>query len=170
MKKIIFSLALSLTAMLMMSSCASKKVVYGGNVPYKLAYGYYPKTDSCMNVKKITTEAEFNKYFSKIIFEDSTPIDFNKEFVAAIVYPQIKKEVYVDVTSVNDNESGTLQVGTNLIFKDKKAFTHQPMQLIVLDKKYETQKIEAFSLFSTMFSSSAPQTRYIEEKNKLIIK
>ena len=148
MKKIIFVF----TTLLAVVACTTKPTeatVENNNaaeeVAFEVAKNYFFKNDQTIPASpKITTEEEFNKLFdmATTMGEDGKPteIDFAKQFVLAIVLPVT--DIATEITPVKLEAKGdslfyTYDVKTG----EKQSFTIQSVSIIILDRKFENNKV-----------------------------
>ena len=123
---------------------------------FEVAKNYFIKNDQAIPASsKITTEEEFNKLFGmattmgeRLLVGDGTSgmdgkpteIDFSKQFVLAIVLPVT--DIATEITPVKLEAKGdslffTYDVKTG----EKQSFTIQPFSIIILDRKFENNKV-----------------------------
>ena len=149
MKKILFAFVLLLACAACNSNKPAGAKVENGSVAeevaFEVAQNYFFKNGQEIPASpKFTTEEEFNKLFgmATTMGENGkpTPIDFNKQFVLAIVLPvtDMATEILpVKVEAVGD----TLRYAYDVKVGEKQSFTIQPLSLIVLDKQYENNQV-----------------------------
>ena len=175
-KSICLSIFFLSAIVVVMNSCGTKKSIPGAeDVPHKIAYGYFPKTDSCMDCKPIKSEQEFNKYFAKTFTQNEstkpTPIDFSKEFVVAVVYPATNEKFNIGPRLMTiQPEKDTINVIYSFgEYSTKNTSIHKPTILDILDRKYIDYAF--YSIMLGRASSGSPSiTPYLEERSRLLIK
>ena len=148
MRKIIFAFA-TLLAVVACTTKPAETTVENNNaaeeVAFEVAKNYFFKNDQTIPASpKITTEEEFNKLFgmATTMGEDGKPteIDFTKQFVLAIVLPVT--DIATEITPVKLEAKGdslfyTYDVKTG----EKQSFTIQSVSIIILDRKFENNKV-----------------------------
>lgn len=176
MKKSILFFALFLSSMtIVLYSCGSKKYVADPDyIPYKVAYGYIAKTDSCMNCKSIKSEKEFKKYFAEIFTQDEsakpTQIDFSKEFVIATVFPATNEKFDIGPSIIKflPNKDSLLVSYSHMDYSTKRTSIHRPTLLYILDRKYIDYGYK-FGMVGRSYTGSPSLTPYLIERNRLLI-
>ncbi len=123
-------------------SCkSSSSATSGEKVPYKVANRYFVKNDVEGAVPaKITTQQDFDKYFgaAAVMGKDGLPtnIDFSKEFVVAIVLPEMNKDTEIVPSSIRSNK-GSVTVYYRLKEGQTLSYSIRPLQLLIVSKKNE---------------------------------
>ena len=147
MKKIIFAFAMLLT----MVACSEKQTanvennVESREVSFEVAKNYFFKKDCILPAEpKITTEENFTKFFgmATTMGKDGkpTPIDFNKQFVLAIVLPITDFETEINPVKVEE-KGDSLLYSYEVKTGEKQSYSIQPVSIIILDKKYENKEV-----------------------------
>ena len=143
MKKII----IAFVSLLMVVGCTTNKPAEANieNVPFEVAKNYFFKNDQTIPASlKITTAAAFDQLFGMAAFMGKvgqpTAIDFDKQFVLAIVLPvtDVTTEIIplkVEVTGSRLFYSYEVKTG------EQQSFFIQPVSIIILDKQYENYEI-----------------------------
>ncbi|WP_257668837.1 hypothetical protein [Parapedobacter tibetensis] len=138
MKKIIMSvLAIGL---LTITACNHTQKA----VPHTVASGYFVKNtyqDGQLKNPKITTRETFEAYFGMAATMDGngmpTPIDFDAQYVIAVIGPESDRIPELEVVSLTQ-ESDSITLEYRLNEKQEPAsFTSKPVLLLVVDKTHE---------------------------------
>ena len=148
MKKILFVFA----AMIILAACGNKKAVAlaesdekCNEVAFEVAKNYFFKNDQEVpSSPKITTADEFGKLFGMATRMGKegkpTEIDFNNQFVLAIVLPVTN--FATEITPDKLKEKGdTLFYFYNAKVDGAHSYSTRPISLIILDKKYADKQI-----------------------------
>ena len=148
MRKILFaiSMLLAIVACTNDSTGSVKPREEAVEIPFEVAKNYFFRNDQQIpNSPKITTEEDFNKFFgmATVMGEDGKPttIDFTKQFVLAVVYPETDTDLEINPINVKTR-------GNSLIYTyeakagEKQSFTIQPFSIIILDKQYENYEVK----------------------------
>lgn len=109
-------------------------------VPYTLGRNYYVLnsfTDSTLRTNTITTRQEFDAVFGKAAVMGSfpTPIDFDKQYVIAVVEPMTDDAVHLEVTSL-------LKTGDRIVLVydrksgEKRSYFVRPFLMLIVDREY----------------------------------
>ena len=145
--------SLSITQMQMMASqlilvgCTTNKPAEANieNVPFEVAKNYFFKNNQTIPASpKITTKEAFDQLFGMAAFMGKdgqpTPIDFDKQFVLAIVLPvtDIATEIIpMKVEIKGDQLFYSYEVKTG----EQQSFSIQPVSIIILDKQFENHEV-----------------------------
>lgn len=143
MKKIIFAFA----SLLILVGCTTNKPAEASAeyVPFEVAKNYFFKNNQTIPASpKITTAEAFDQFFGMAAFmgKDGQPtvIDFDKQFVLAIVLPvtDVATEIVPQKVEVKgDQLFYSYEVKTG----EQQSFTIQPVSIIILDKQFENYKV-----------------------------
>ena len=133
---------IAFTMLLLLVACDSKGPK---EVPFTVAERYFFNNgQEIPSDPKITTEEAFKTFFgmATVMGEGGkpTPIDFDKQFVLAVVLPTttISTDITpkkVEVTEDYINYSYDIVCGKEL------SYTIQPVSIIILDKKYRDKQV-----------------------------
>ncbi len=97
------------------------------------------KSASHLDNPKIGTESKFNETFgmATTMSEDGKPtkIDFNKQFIVAIILPETAIATSIELKSLVKDLSGELTLSYKVIEDKKQSFTSIPFIAIAIDKK-----------------------------------
>ena len=115
------------------------------NVPFEVAKNYFFKNNQEIPTSpKITTAEAFNQLFGMAAFMGKngmpTPIDFDKQFVLAIVLPvtNVATEIIPQKVEVKGNQ---LFYSYEVKTGKQQSFSIQPVSIIILDKQFENHEI-----------------------------
>lgn len=143
MRKIIFTMA----SLLMLVGCTTNKSTKTvvENVPFEVAKNYFFKNNQTIPASpKITTAEAFNQLFGMAAFmgKDGQPttIDFDKQFVLAIVLPvtDVATEIIPTQVEIKDKQ---LLYSYEVKTGEKQTFSIQPVSIIILDKQFENHEV-----------------------------
>ena len=115
------------------------------NVPFEVAKNYFLKNNQEIPTSpKITTAEAFNQLFGMAAFMGKngmpTTIDFDKQFVLAIVLPvtDVATEIIPQKVEVKGKR---LFYSYEVKTGKQQSFSIQPVCIIILDKQYENHEI-----------------------------
>ena len=146
MKKIITAIA----SLLLLVGCTTTKSgnttpATAENVPFEVAKNYFFKNNQTIPASpKITTAEAFDQLFGMAAYmgKDGQPttIDFDKQFVLAIVLPvtDVATEIVPTQVELKDNQlfySYEIKTGEQL------SYSIQPVSIIILDKQFENHEV-----------------------------
>ena len=138
---------LAMASLLVLAGCTVHKPAEANveNVPFQVAKNYFFKNDQPLPAgPKITTAAAFDRLFGMAAFmgKDGQPtaIDFDKQFVLAIVLPVT--DVATEIIPLKVEAKGNrlfyyYEVKTG----EQLSFSIQPVSIIILDKQYENHEV-----------------------------
>ena len=110
------------------------------DVPYTVAHNYFINNDVKSVPAKITSQAEFEKYFgmAAVMGEDGMPtnIDFAKQFVIAADAGVTSKDVELTPASLA-KEGKELNFSYNIKEGDERSYATHPFILIIVSKEYD---------------------------------
>ena len=115
-------------------------------VPYIEAEHYFFRNDAqTPDNPKINTREEFESLFGMAAVMGKngrpTPIDFDKQFVIAVVLPVTNKDVELDDERLTDDgQALTFEYSVDYD-EDVLSFEMRPILLIVVDRKYEREMV-----------------------------
>jgi len=116
------------------------------SIPYIEADNYFFRNDATIpSNPKINTKEEFDALFgmARVMGDDGipTPIDFNRQFVIAVVHPVTKGDVELDDERLLD-DGQTLTFEYSVDQEDiERSFEIQPILLVIVDRKYERKNV-----------------------------
>ncbi|MBO7434674.1 hypothetical protein J6U76_01580 [bacterium] len=92
---------------------------------------------------KITTQTEFDRYFgmAAVMGGQPTAIDFDRQFVIAIVLPETNHSTTIRPGTLTD-EGGALKLEYAVsVAAGENTWTAVPLSLLVVDKRYERENV-----------------------------
>ena len=145
MKPVLFTL----TALIMLSACSGRKRPLGGEqeheVAFEVAKNYFFKSgQEIPESPKVTSAEEFARLFGMATTMGNegqpTEIDFDRQFVLAVVLPETDTET--EIIPLNLVAKGnTLYYFFQVNMGEQQSFRMQPLSIIILDKKYEKMEV-----------------------------
>jgi hypothetical protein len=110
-------------------------------IPYVVAHNYFVKnTVESIENPKIKTEAVFNSYFgmATTMGENGKPtkIDFDKEYVIAVVLPKSDIASIIKPISLKKEKDNAIVLSYQIESGSKQSFVSKPVLILVVDKKY----------------------------------
>ena len=148
----IFRLFMAMAVLVILTGCGTKKSVAANDaktqieeVSFERAYRYFLKNGEVCENPKITTKEEFDKTFgmATVMGKNGQPtiIDFDKQFVIAVTYPETYNEVRMSPISLQREANGDLTfIYEALKVRDLK-YTTEPCLIIIVDKKDDTGRV-----------------------------
>ena len=114
-------------------------------VPFEVAQNYFFKNDQIIpETPKITTREEFDSLFgmATLMGADGQPteIDFDRQFVLAIVLPETDVETEIRPLKL-EARGDSLLYSYDITTGEQQSFTTRPLSIIVLDRKYENSQL-----------------------------
>lgn len=146
-KKTVKNVLFLLTVSLVFFACSTSKKTSGGDsVPYQLARNYFVNnTYNQSGVVKVVNQNDFNAIFgmATVMGEKGkpTPIDFNKNFVIAIIGETSNKQPSITVNSLVD-EGNKVLLNYSVNNKAETSYSLRPSAILIVDKAYD-KKIES---------------------------
>ena len=136
-------LAILLVALLCLAGCEHDG--HSDGLPYKEAEHYFLRNDvDGRNVPvQIKTQRDFNRYFgmAAVMGGQPTPIDFDRQFVIAIVLPETNHTTGIHPGTLSDKgDSLQLEYGVS-VDPAENTWTSVPLSLLVVDKRYERPSV-----------------------------
>lgn len=120
-----------------------------GGVPYTIARNYFVRNDAKFQGSKLIKNAEdFQAIFGKaaVMGENGTPtpIDFDKQFVLAIVRPEtnVNTQITPNTLTADDNE---LKFNYNILQGRSQGHNIVPALILIIDREYLRQNINVSS-------------------------
>lgn len=126
----------------MLAACGQKK-----DVPFEVAHNYFVRNDVTEPIPaKIASQDEFERYFGMAAFMGKkgqpTPIDFETQFVIAVVLPEASHSTELRAESLSDDgQKLTFTYHVDVADKEN-TWTQVPVLLIVVDRQYERDRVE----------------------------
>lgn len=126
----------------MLAACGQKK-----DVPFEVAHNYFVRSDVTEPIPaKIASQDEFERYFGMAAFMGKkgqpTPIDFETQFVIAVVLPETSHSTELRAESLSDDgQKLTFTYHVDVADKEN-TWTQVPVLLIAVDRQYERDIVE----------------------------
>lgn len=126
----------------MLAACGQKK-----DVPFEVAHNYFVRNDVTEPIPaKIASQDEFERYFGMAAFMGKkgqpTPIDFETQFVIAVVLPETSHSTELRAESLSDDgQKLTFTYHVDVADKEN-TWTQVPVLLIAVDRQYERDIVE----------------------------
>ena len=126
----------------MLAACGQKK-----DVPFEVAHNYFVWNDVTEPIPaKIASQDEFECYFGMAAFMGKkgqpTPIDFETQFVIAVVLPETSHSTELRAESLSDDgQKLTFTYHVDVADKEN-TWTQVPVLLIAVDRQYERDIVE----------------------------
>lgn len=132
-------LSILLAAALCLAGCEHDG--HSDGVPYKRAEHYFLRNnvDARKVPVQIKTQAEFDRYFgmAAVMGGQPTAIDFDRQFVIAIVLPETTHSTAIHPGPLTDaGESLQLEYRVS-VAPEENTWTSVPVSLLIVDKRYD---------------------------------
>lgn len=116
-----------------------------GNVSYEVVKNYYFRNDASVpSSPKITSQEQFDSLFGAAAFmgKDGRPtsVDFDKQFVIAVVLPETDTETALEPLSLT-RSGGKLTFTYGKMESGKVSYTMRPVLLVAVDRSDETDEV-----------------------------
>ena len=139
MRRLVLIISVIVSAVLLLADCKSQNQTR--DIPYTVCEGYFVRNDADkVPLGKITSQSEFDKLFgmAAVMGRSITPIDFSKQFVIAVSEkPTANSTTYSPLSLVRSENGIVFSYGIER--GSKISYVIQPLLLIVVDKKYESE-------------------------------
>lgn len=127
-------------AMALLGSCSPS-----GNVPFDTVRNYFFRNDATVpSSPKISSQEQFDSLFGAAAFmgKDGQPtsIDFDRQFVIAVVLPETDIETTLEPLSLT-RSGGELTFTYVKKEGGKVSYTMRPLLLVAVDKAHETETV-----------------------------
>jgi hypothetical protein len=139
-------LTILLAAALCLAACEHDG--HSGGVPYKEAAHYFVRND--VDARKvpvqITTQGDFTRYFgmATVMGGQPTPIDFDRQFVIAIVLPETTHTTTIHPGTLTDQgDSLQLEYAVS-VAPAENTWTSVPLSLLIVDNRYARPSVTLF--------------------------
>lgn len=134
-----------LSALWLAALCVAGCGHAGNGVPYKEAERYFLRNDADRRTvpAKIATREEFVRCFgmAAVMGGQPTPVDFDRQFVIAIVLPETNRTATIHPRTLADG-GGTLRLEYGVsVAPEENSWTSVPLSLLVVDKRYERERV-----------------------------
>ena len=139
-------LTILLAAALCLAACEHDG--HSSGVPYKEAAHYFVRND--VDARKvpvqITTQGDFTRYFgmATVMGGQPTPIDFDRQFVIAIVLPETNHTTTIHPGTLTDQgDSLQLEYAVSTASAED-TWTSVPLSLLIVDNRYARPSVTLF--------------------------
>ena len=117
------------------------EAVNKNNIPYTIADKYFVKnTVGEFNTSKIENQQKFDEFFgmATVMGEGGRPtiVDFNKQYVVAIVKPETNRSTKISPISLQTSEVGEVLFTYKVEVGEENTYTTRPLLLIIIDKNH----------------------------------
>ncbi len=147
-----FRLFIAMAVLVLLTGCGAKKSVTATEngtaieeVKFEQAFRYFLKNGETCENPKITTQEEFSKKFgmATVMGKNGQPtiVDFDKQFVIAVTYPETNNEVRMSPISLQRNAKGDLTFIYEALKVRELKYTTKPCLIIIVDKKDNTGEV-----------------------------
>ena len=128
------------SVLMLLGSCSPS-----GNVPYDTVRNYFFRNDATVPASpKISSQEQFDSLFGAAAFmgKDGQPtsIDFDRQFVIAVVLPETDIETTLEPLSLT-RSGGELTFTYVKKEGGKVSYTMRPLLLVAVDKAHETETV-----------------------------
>lgn len=147
-----FRLFIAMAVLVILTGCGAKQSTTAEvaksqieEVNFKQAYRYFLKNGEVCENPKITTQEEFSQKFgmATVMGKNGQPtiVDFDKEFVIAVTYPETNNEVRMSPISLQRDADGNLTFTYEALKVRELTYTTKPCLIIIVDKKDNTGEV-----------------------------
>lgn len=139
MRRLVLIISVIISAVLLLADCKTQQQTE--EIPYAVCEGYFVRNDAGkIPLGKITSQSEFDKLFgmAAVMGRSITPIDFSKQFVIAVSEKPTENVITYSPLSLVRSE-GRIVFSYGIERGSKISYVIQPLLLIVVDKKYESE-------------------------------
>ena len=132
---------IALELMTMLTACETTR-----EVPFTVADNYFVRNDAPRPIPmKITTRDTFERIFgmAAVMGKNGLPtsIDFEHQFVIAVVLPETNHTTTIVVKRITDEADGLAITAQVEASKEENTWTQIPMQLLIVDRAYERDSV-----------------------------
>ena len=132
---------IALVLLMMLTACGTTR-----EVPFEVANNYFVRNDAPRPIPmKITTRDTFERIFgmAAVMGKDGLPtsIDFERQFVIAVVLPETNHFTTVEVKRLTNEAEGLMVTAQVEASKEENTWTMIPMQLLIVDRAYERDSV-----------------------------
>ena len=159
MKHLTITLALGILLLLLCSNCSFMDKMYAAQkiddvatpVPYTTLENYYVRNDvDCSKQQRliIDNKRDFEAFFGTAATMGGLPtqVNWNKQFVIALVQPETKRATSVTPVNVKVADNGVMVFSYQVKKGDKMSHTMVPFAAVAVDKPASTQEMQIFYL------------------------
>ena len=159
MKHLTIALAVGALLLLLCNSCSFMDKMYAAQkidqvatpVPYTTLENYFVRNDvDCSKQQRliINNKADFEKYFGMAAHMGGIPteVNWNKQFVVALVMPETKRATSVYPVAVKVTDNNILVFSYQVKKGDRISHTMVPFVAVAIDKPASTRDMSVFFL------------------------
>ncbi len=159
MKHLTIALAMGALLLLLCSNCSFMDKMYAAQkidqvatpIKYTTLENYFVRNDvDCSKQQRliINNKAEFEKYFGMAAHMGGLPteVNWNKQFVIALVLPETKRATSINPVAVKITDNNFLVFSYQVKKGDRISHTMVPFTAVAIDKPASTQKMHIFYL------------------------
>ena len=159
MKHLTIALAVGALLLLLCNSCSFMDKMYAAQkidqvatpVPYTTLENYFVRNDvDCSKQQRliINNKADFEKYFGMAAHMGAMPteVNWNKQFVVALVMPETKRATSVYPVAVKVTDNNILVFSYQVKKGDRMFHTMVPFVAVAIDKPASTRDMNIFFL------------------------
>ncbi len=159
MKHLTITLALGTLLLLLCSNCSFMDKMYAAQkiddvatpVPYTTLENYYVRNDvDCSKQQRliIDNKRDFEAFFGMAATMGGLPteVNWNKQFVIALVQPETKRATSVTPVNVKVADNGVMVFSYQVKKGDKMSHTMVPFTAVAVDKPASTREMQIFYL------------------------
>ena len=155
----IISLAVGALLLLLCSNCSFMDKMYAAQkidqvatpIKYTTLENYFVRNDvDCSKQQRliIDNKADFEKYFGMAAHMGGMPtaVNWNKQFVIALVMPETKRATSVTPVNLKVADNGVMVFSYQVKKGDKMSHSMVPFTAVAVDKPASTQEMQIFYL------------------------
>ena len=159
MKHLTIVLALGALLLLLCSGCSFMDKMYAAQkidevatpIPYTTLENYFVRNDvDCSKQQRliIDNKADFEKYFGMAAHMGGMPteVNWNKQFVVALVLPETKRATSINPAAVKATDNNILVFSYQVKKGDRISHTMVPFTAVAIDKPASTRDMNIFFL------------------------
>lgn len=159
MKHLTIALAVGALLLMLFSNCSFMDKMYAAQkidqvatpVHYTTLENYFVRNDvDCSKQQRliIDNKADFEKYFGMAAHMGAMPtqVNWNKQFVVALVMPETKRATSVNPVAVKVTDNNIMVFSYQVKKGDKISHTMVPFTAVAVDKPASTQEMQIFFL------------------------
>lgn len=159
MKHLTIVLALGALLLLLCSGCSFMDKMYAAQkidevatpIPYTTLENYFVRNDvDCSKQQRliIDNKADFEKYFGMAAHMGGMPteVNWNKQFVVALVLPETKRATSINPVAVKATDNNILVFSYQVKKGDRISHTMVPFTAVAIDKPASTRDMNIFFL------------------------
>lgn len=160
MKHLIITVAVGTLLLLLCCNCSFMDKMYAAQkidqvatpIPYTTLENYFVRNDvDCSKQQRliIDNKADFEKYFGMAAYMGGLPteVNWNKQYVIAIIQPETKRATSVEPVNVKVADNGDVLVFSYHVKKgDKMSHSMVPFTAVAVDKPASAKDMNIFFL------------------------